>query len=663
MAIGSATLDVNGIVGQLMSIEQRPVAVLNKKEANYQAKISAYGNISSALSGFQASLRDLNKAEKFQTLKTTSSDATSLTAAASAKAAAGSHTLSISSLASAQTLLAVGQADDVDRIGKGEPSKITLELGTVSGGTFDDASGKYKKSLFSPNGQGAKTVSIDSSNNTLAGIRDAINAAKMGVTATIVNDGSEKPYTLSLSPTSMGANNSLKISVAGDETLSKLLAHDPAGTQSLTQTVAAQNAQLTVNGVSVSKASNTNADVIPGITLDLLKITDKPVTLNVAQDNTSITSAVQGFVKGYNELNKTLQDMTTYNPATKQGSVLQGDATVRLLQSQMRNILNTPISNSGGALTTLSQIGVTIQKDGTMVLDTSKLNEAIKTNAVDVARLFTTVGNSSDAMVSYNTATPGTKAGSYPVNVTQLATKGNFGGYEDIDDLEIEADENDSLNVQIDGVSASVTLSPGDYTFDSLAREVQSKINGAEQISSAGISVSVKHDQFGLVITSNTYGSKSTVEISGNGALNLLGEDPEGFTGKDVAGTVNGFEAAGSGQMLTSSDGSTLGLKILVNGGSVGERGKVNYSQGYAHTLNNLITAFLAKDGQIEGRKTGINNSIKDVASQRDNLQQRMPLQEARLRKQFSSLETSLSNMSKTSTYLSQQLSNLPRPY
>lgn len=663
MAISGSNLDVNGIVGQLMSIEQRPVAALNKKEADYQAKISAYGNISSALAGFQGSLQDLNKLEKFQTLKANSSDATALTASATPKAVTGSHTVSVSALAQAQKLGVAGQASDTTGIGSGKPTKITFETGTISGGTFDAASGKYKDATFSSSGQGSKTITIDSGNNTLQGIREAINSAKIGVTATIINDGTDKPFTLALSSTKMGASNSLKISVAGDEALNALLANDPAATQNLSELVSAQNAVITVDGVTVNKTENSISDVIPGLSFELQKITDKPVTLTVAQDNTAVTSAVQGFVKAYNDLVKTLQEMTAYNPATKQGSVLQGDATVRLLQSQLRTILNTPISNSGGALSTLSQIGVTIQKDGSMALDTSKLGEAINANATDVARLFTTVGQSSDNLISYTSAAAGTKPGSYPVNVTKMATRGSLGGCEEIEDLVIEAGENDTLNVKVNGVSASVTLAPGTYSFDSLAAEVQSKINGAEKLTAKGVSVTARHDEFGLLITSNTYGSNSTVEVSGNGALNLLGKSPVRTPGTDVEGTINGVAASGTGQTLSSSDSSTQGLKVLVNGGSTGERGRVNYSQGYAHTLNSLITSILAKDGQIESRKAGINSSIKDIDTNRNTLLQRLPLQEARLRKQYSTLETMLSNMNKTSSYLSQQLSNLPKPY
>lgn len=661
MVIGGANLDVNGIVGQLMSLEQRPVAMLNKKEAAYQAKISAYGNVSSALSGFQTSVQDLTKLEKFHSQKATSSDATVFSASANQKAASGTHSLNISSLAQTQKLAAAGQSSDVTNIGSGSPSKLTFDFGSISGGTLDASSGKYKDASFIPSGQGSKTVTIDASNNTLQGIRDAINAAKMGVTASVINDGSATPFKLTLSPTSIGASNSLKISVAGEEAISSLLAHDPGDKQNLAQTATAQNAVFTVNGVTINKAGNSVTDVIPGVTLELLKTTTTPTTLTIANDSSAITSSVQSFVKGYNDLNKTLQDMSSYNAVTKQGAVLQGDSTLRVLQSQIRSVLNAPISNSGGAYTNLSQIGITLQKDSTMALDTTKLSAAISKNPNDVASLFATVGTASDSLLSYSAAA--TNAGTYPVNVSKLASKGSMGGCEEVETLVIETGENDGLEVSVNGVSASITLAAGTYTEDSLATEIQSKINGASTLSSAGRSVSVIHDQYGYLVTSNTFGAKSSVDITGTGALNLFGKTPVYTAGTDVEGTINGSPAAGSGQTLTATAGAALGLKVDVSGGAVGERGKISYSQGYAHTLNTLITSVLAKDGQLESRKSGINSSIKEIDNRRETLIQRLPLQEARFRKQYSSLETSLSNMNKTSNYLNQQLSNLPRPY
>lgn len=660
MAIGSANLDVNGIVGQLMALEQRPIATLNKKEGDYQAKISAFGNVSSALSGFQTSLQDLTKPEKFQSQKASSSDPDVLTASASAKASPGTHALSVSSLAQAQKLAAAGQSSEVTSIGTGAPATLTFDFGSIEGGSLDEASGKYKDASFKPSGQGSKTVVIDASNNSLKGIRNAINAANVGVTATIINDGSGAPFRLTLSPAGNGASNSLKVSVSGEEAIETLLAHDPAGTQNLTETSSAKSAVFTLDGVTISKPGNSVADVIPGVTLELLDTSSAPVTLSVGRESATITSSVQSFVKGYNDLNKTLQDLSSYNATTKQGAILQGDSTLRVLQSQIRGILNTPVNNTGGAYNNLTQIGITLQKDGTMALDTTKLNAAISSNPQDVASLFASVGTASDPLLAYGAA--GAKTGSYPVNVTKLATKGSWGSCEEVESLVIEAGENDGLNVSVNGVSAAVVLTPGKYTEDSLATEIQSKINGANTLSSAGISVTVIHDQFGYLVTSNTFGSKSSVDISGTGALNLFGKTPISTLGSDVEGTINGSPASGSGQTLTATSGAALGLKVDVSGGAVGERGKISYSQGYAHTLNNLITSVLAKDGQLESRKKGLNSSIKDVENRRNTLQQRLPLQEARLRKQYSKLETSLENMNKTSNYLTQQIANQPKP-
>lgn len=663
MAIEGAKLDVNGIVGQLMSIEQRPIAVLNKKEGDYQAKISAYGNISGALSSFQNTVQELTNLEKLKTLKTTSSDPAIFTASSSGKAAKGSHSFSVSALAQAQKLAVTGQASDNNNIGTGTPSKLTFDFGSIAGGKLDAANGKYTDATFTTSGQGVKTVTIDSSNNSLQGIRDAINSAKMGVTATIINDGSSAPAILTLSSNNTGVSNSIKISVAGDPDLTALLAHDPAGVQNLTQSVTAQNASFTVDGVNINKSSNTVSDVIPDVTLNLLDTTDTPVSLTITSDNGALTTLVQNFAKGYNDLNKTVLDLSSYNAATKQGAILQGDSTVRLLQSQMREVLNTPIKDTGGAYTNLAQIGVTIQKDGTMAVDTVKLNAAIEKNPTDVASLFATLGRPSDPLLTFSTAGSNTKAGSYPVKITQVATQGSFAGCEDYDSLIIKRGKNDALDVTIDGVNAAITLSEGEYTVAGLAAEVQSKINGDNTMAKAGASVSVSHDQFGYIITSNSFGSKSSVDISGEGLRNIFGEAPVVTQGADVAGTINGAAASGTGKTLTSTEGAALGLKVTVGGGNAGERGKVNYSQGYAQNLNTLLTAMLAKEGPLQSRQNGINTSIKDITSHRETLQQRLPLQEARYRKQYSTLETTLSNMSKTSSYLSQQLSSLPRPY
>lgn len=656
--VGSSYLDVNSLVSQLMTIEQRPLNLLKAKEASYQAKLSAFGSIKGALSSFQSTLAGLSNIAKFQALKATSSDTSIFTASASSTAVAGTYSLdAVTKLAQSQKLAAAGQTDSTAAIGSGT---LTFDFGTITGGTFDAPTGKYTGAAFTSNGTGTKTVTIDPTNNSLQGIRDAINAAKIGVTATIINDGGATPYRLTLTSDSIGKTSSIKIGVTGDAALSNLLAYNPADNagQNLAETATAQNAEFIVDGASVSKASNTITDVIQGVTLNLQKVTATPVKLTVESDTATVKSSLESFVKAYNDLNKVLSDVSAYNAATKKGAVLQGDSTVRSMQAQIRAVFNTAVSNTGGSLTTLSQIGVSFQKDGTLALDASRLDTAISNNFNDIASLFAAVGKASDSLVSYSAASSATKPGSYAVNITTLATQGNIVGNAAAG-LTITSGVNDALNFTVNGVSASIVLAAGTYTAAALAAEVQSKVNGASALSSVGASVAVAQNAGVFTITSNVYGSASSVAVSGAGATNLLGGAPVATSGVDVAGTIDGVAATGAGQFLTSSAGNSTGLAVRINGGLTGARGTVNYSQGYAYTLNELATTFLASGGLLDGRTSGIDISIKDIGKQRDAWNVRLDAIEKRYRTQFTKLDSMLSSMNQTSSYLTQQLNKL----
>ena len=657
-ATGSSGLDVAGIVSQMMTIEKRPLTALATKEAGIQAKLSALGTVKSALGSFQGALPSLSDITQFQGVTAASSDSTMLTASALSTATAGSYTLSVSSLAQAQQLVATGQISQTTAIGTGASTTLTFDFGTVSGGTF--AGGKYTGATFTSNGGGTKTVTIDSTNNSLQGIRDAINAANIGVTASIINDGSGTPYRLTLSSNSQGANNSIKISVAGDATISSLLAQDPANNtgQALSETSTAQNANFTVNGVAVSKSSNTVTDAIHGVTLNLLQKTTTPVTLTVAKNTSSISTTLSNFVKAYNDLHKAIAGVSSYDPATKTGGILQGDFAVNSVINQIIRVMNTPVSTSG-ALTTMSQVGISFQKDGTLSLDTTKLNSAIASNPNDIAALFATVGSATDSLISYSSAASTVQPGNYAVNVTQLATQGSIVGSA-VAGTTITAGVNDTLNMTVDGHTAPVTLTAGTYTAASLASAVQAAINGANGISGAA-TVSVSQTGGIFTIISGSFGSASAVAISGNGASNLLGGAPVSTTGVDVAGTIGGQAATGAGQFLTSGNGNSLGLKIQITGGSLGARGTVNYSKGYGDALTSLTTTLLGTNGLLDSETTGLNQSITDIGKQRDALNARLVQIQASYTKQFSALDVMLTSMNNTQTYLTQQLANLPK--
>jgi len=658
----SSSIDVNSLVTQLMTVEQQPITKLAAREASYQAKLSAFGTIQGALSSFQNTVRTLSNARNFQAVSATSSDNTMVTASTLTSALAGKYSIEITSLAQSQKLVAAGQTSLSATIGTGAATTLTFDSGTIIGTL---SNGSYTAgATFNSAGSGVKTVTIDSSNNSLQGIRDAINAARIGVTASIINDGSASPYRLVLSSDNMGKASSMKISASGDTTIGTLLANDPtAGAatgplgQNLSESVTALNAELKVNGVAISKSSNSVSDAIPGVTLNLSKLTTPavPVTLTIAQDTASASKAVSDFTTSYNALNKTLSDLSSYNASTKKGATLQGDATLRNLQSKLRGVLNTTISGAG-SLTSLSQIGVAFQKDGSLTVDSTKLNTVLQNNFSDIAGLFASTGKASDSLATYIGASSSTKPGSYTLNVTQLATQGSVTGSTAPASLTIDG-TNDTLDINVNGVNASITLTSKTYgSALELAGEIQSKLNGAASLSSVGIAVSATLNAGIISITSNSYGTSSSVTVnSGNGLTNLFGAATS-TNGQNVTGTINETTATGNGQSLTSISGDSQGLAVLINGGALGSRGTVSYSQGYAYNLNSLATSMLASDGQLTSSTKEINSSIKSLTDRRAIMQQRLIGVEARYRSQFIALDRMLSSMNTTSSFLTQQL-------
>ena len=662
--IGSG-LNVNSIVTQLMAVEQQPLTALNNKVASFQAKLSGYGQIKSALSQFQSAVQGLSSPTQFQSLTATLANATVATASAGSGATPGTYALEVSSLAQAQKLVAAGQASTSAAIGSGTATTLTFDFGTIAGGTFSN--GTYTGASFTSNGAGSKSISIDASNNSLSGIRDAINSANIGISATIVNDGSAAPYRLVLTDTTTGISNSMKISVSGDATLSSLLSQDPANNtgQALAETISAQNANFKIDGVAVSKTSNTVTDAIQGVTLNLAKTNvGAPTSITVAQDSGSVTKAVNAFVTAYNNITQTLSAATAYDPATKQAALFNGDASVSLMQNQIRRVLSTPVAGGASAFTQLAQIGVTLQKDGTLAVDSTKLQSALTSNFNDIAGLFAAVGKTSDSLVGYSSAGALTAPGAYSVNVSQLATQGNATASAAAG-LTITAGTNNTLQVLVDGVTANVTLAAGTYaSAAALATQIQSQINGASAFSSVGSTVTVTQSAGVLKITSNRYGSSSAANITGgNGQANLnFGGTAVVSNGVDTAGTINGVAAIGSGQYLTGATGdASQGLQIKISGGTTGARGTVNYSQGYAYQFNSLANSMLGSSGVISSSTTGISASIQRLNVDQQAMSARLAVIEARYRAQFTALDTMISSMNTTSSFLTQQLANLSK--
>lgn len=386
--VGS-NIDLAGIVSQLMEIERVPLNRLIAQKTSFDAKISSLGSIKSSLSSFQSALEGLTSGNSILANKAASSDTAFVNATGGSGAVAGNYSIEVSQLAQSQKLVATGQADATAAIGGGTSTTLTIDQGAISGGTFDSGTGTYSGATFTAGANPSFDVVIDSSNNTLEGIRDAINAADGGVTATIVNDGdATNPHRLVLSSTDSGSTESIRVAVAGEASLSTLLSHDPAGTQNLSETVTAQDALFTVDGISVTKSSNTVTDVIQGVTLDLVGETTGPITVSVSQDADAAKAAVEAFVTAYNELRELIGTETDSGAGGGTAGALARDSSTRQILSLIRTELNQAVTGISGSYTTLSSIGVSFERDGTLSPDESKLNAAIQDDSNNVAELF-----------------------------------------------------------------------------------------------------------------------------------------------------------------------------------------------------------------------------------------------------------------------------------
>lgn len=866
--IGSG-LNVNDLVSRLMAAESMPLSRYDTKTAAYQGKITAYGQVSSAVNSFQSALATLNSPNTFSALTASSTNKDLLSATASTGAVPGKYKINVTQLAQAQSLMTGGQASTSKQIGDGSKTTLTFQFGNVSGGTFgatgnalgagiassgiatgsltingtaistngttrsardlaqvinDESkntgvtakagttttsatlfggfgdvtvtSGSYALSVggvkvassdgsttvtaasidtalatntvkdglaaanitmtgsaangdlqfFAADGsniniaeavsgsvtggiglsssaantgssttvtagvtlssadgsqieiggnnpaaaglaagsagsyigagfvqdgsQASGTVTLDTKDQTLQGIRDAINKANIGVTATIVSDGSANPYHLVVTSNKTGAKSSMKISADGADGgpvnagIASLLGYDPNGAQGMTQTSGAQDTKLTMNGIAVTSSGTTVDDVVQGVSMDLSATGS--TTLTVGQDSSSVTTAVNGFVKAYNDLNSTIAKLTAYDPETKSGAVLQGDSAVRSIQTQLRRVLGTPVEGLNSNMKNLSQVGIAFAQDGSLKVDSTKLNNAISKNFNDIAGLFAAAGAASDGGITYNKSGTATQPGEYAVNITKMATQGALTSASPLSGSTTIA-SNTTWTVTLnqtdpatDSKVQNIKVPAGTYTNDQLSSMLRAAINGNTTFSSAGDAVETAIDGSGnLSISSSKYGETSNISIAsvtGTPVSDLFGA-ATAVKGSDVEGTIGGVAATGNGQLLTAAAGSkAAGIELKVGSGVTGDRGTVTFSQGYAYALTNLAKSFTGKDSLIASKTDGLNASIKAVADQRDRFNQHLTQVEAMYRAQFTSLDSMLSSMQSTQSYLTQQL-------
>jgi len=366
-------IDTASLVPSLVEAQfAAKTAQLTAKSNTITTQISGLSALKSAISGFASAYSALVKGGTLTSQPTSSNAALGVSALAGAKVAGLSSTISVNQLAGAQTIRTT--ATGVDRTDKVGTGKFTLQFGTASyvESTVDDRKRTDIKG-FTPAGQ-AVEISVDGAD--LDGVAAAINAKGAGITASVVTDANGDAFLSIKGPT--GASQAFTLTATEDSDPGLAAYNIGPGATNTSVTATAQNARLTVDGIAVERASNTINNLVPGVKLQLNTVSDKPVTLGSTTPTAALSQAMSDIVETYNEVLSTLTEQT--NPMT---GVLRGDTAAQSLLRSLKTLTLTPLSTgaTAGAPTTLAQIGVATNRDGTLRLDSAALSSALLTNA------------------------------------------------------------------------------------------------------------------------------------------------------------------------------------------------------------------------------------------------------------------------------------------
>ncbi len=370
--IGSG-LDVNSIIAGLMKVEQAPLTQLQNKATTIQTSISAFGAVQSAMAAFRDAASKLALPSTWNATTGTSADASSVGVATSASAPAGNYAVKVTTLAAAQSTVSPTFASGSALVGAGT---LHFDLGSWTTG---------QTAFTAKSGSTGVDVAVTAT-DTLDSLAAKVNSAGAGVNAAVVNDASGSRLVFTAATT--GVANAFRVTTA-DSALSALAFDPPGGANTTTITQPASNAAATVNGLPIDSPTNSLVNVFSGLTLTLNKQTTAPVQITVAPDNDAVKASVKGFVDAYNALSSLLATDLKYDSATKVAGPLQADSAAASLQRQLRTML-TSGSLASSAFSTLSQVGLEMQTDGTLKLNDSKLSSALA-NPAELKKLFTNI--------------------------------------------------------------------------------------------------------------------------------------------------------------------------------------------------------------------------------------------------------------------------------
>ncbi|PPK51313.1 flagellar filament capping protein FliD [Marinobacter persicus] len=645
LGIGSGVLN-SDLVDQLVAAERKPTENRLTQETQ-QAKtlLSAYGKLRSAVTELRLPMRQLSSPDNLKAFSASSSNEDIGVSVDSTKASRGTYNVEVTSLASAQALASQSVFADKDSTSVGQG---TLKLSV---------------------GDKITNITVDSSNDTLQGLANAINEADAGVSAGVIDTGNG--YQLVMSADETGTANAASITVTEDAVAPGLASFafdpaDPTANPDMKETIAANDAVMKINGIEVTRSNNTFENVIDGLTFDVKA--EGTSTVSVNQDFGAVSDRVQGFVDKFNALQSTIDSLAGFNAESGQGSLLTGDSTVRNIESQLRGILTRVVPGmENQSVRSLADVGITTDwETGGLEFDRAKFEEKLKANPDEVTALFAEQGRASDSQVEFVRSGMDTVPGSYDINVTQVATQGELvaGSALGAGPFQIDA-SNDELSLTVNGdISVNLQLTQGaDISQQALLDDIQAQLDGDNALNAAGVSVQAGLDGSGnLTFTSSKYGSESRVSLASAESAATFGLGTNTSTdGLDIAGTIDGRRAEGDGQVLFlgAGNGDASGLQVRILGDQTGDRGSITYVEGVGERTVDLVTRMVGAEGAIESRRDSLNRELDQIAQSQARLEERIASYRERLVSQFTAADSLISQLNSTRDYVSQQLAAL----
>lgn len=672
MSIGGliSGLQTSDIISKIMEIARRPQTQLKTDKTDAQLRLSIWQDLNTRILALKTAADTIAVPGAFANCQANSSDLTVLQATAGTSAVPGTYYLTVKSRA---------QSHQIAGLCPGSPAA------PFTSPTADIGTGKVSFT-FAADPTKSFDVTIDSTNNTLTGLRDAINRANKSVRASIINTGtaSSPSYQLILSSTTTG--EAARFTVSADPTI--LVDFSTVIQQGSDAEIQLGSGGEGATPITVKKDTNTITDLIPGVTLNVINpAPDAAVKLEIVRGTNVIKDSIQKFVQQYNDLSDAIAAQFKYDAASGTSGALMGNWDLQTVQIALSSVVGGTVEGVDRRFSALATIGITQDTQGHLQIDDAVLTKAIDNNLTDVSRLFAADLTSDSAYVSYLSSSSSTRPSpttGWSVVITQAARQAQvtagvaMTGTLDTDEvLTIYSDSSRASTATPISLSRGWTLSRviaeiNTYSDRTGVAAVATKADGTVSSNpEENVYLTLRSVRYGS--TANVYAfsnvSNSTGSTSGLGKKLVTISDPGGesgtgvgLAGLDVAGTINGEACKGTGQMLTAnpadSNSAIKGLSLLITSTSPMST-KVYFTKGIGTLLRDTLVSMTSLTGIVTAAQNSINTEISDLDKRIADMEERLNTQEEKLWKQFNNLESQLAKLQDQGNYLTRQIEAL----